>query len=152
MITKKGLELEEILPHRLSALMLDGVIYDSRDPHFLVASKKIDYDDPWLIGHFPGNPIYPGHCLVELACLAAAALVKCSFYEIQGLPIVARIGEVSFREPVYPGDVLTILIEMTHEVKGIFFTFNGKIVKEGRTVCEVKNLKGVANKIKKEAK
>lgn len=149
MITKSGLDLEKLLPHRFTALMIDGIIYDPRDPHIITASKKISLDDTWLIGHFPEKPIFPGHCLIELVCLTAAALVKCSFYKVEGLPIVARIGEVSFKGPALPGDDLTIQVELLNEVKGIFFTFNGRVLKDGKVICEVKNLKGVANNIHK---
>jgi len=150
MITAIGSALEKILPHRLSALMIDGIIYNPEDPLIITASKKIHPEDPWLIGHFPEKPIFPWHCLIELTCLTAAALVKCSFSDVQGLPIVARIGEVSFKEPALPGDLLLIQVEMINQVKGIFFTFNGKILKNGKIICEVRNLKGVANNPRKE--
>lgn len=152
MITKTVSDLEKILPHRQTALMIDKVLYDPRDPNIITAHKHIDPNDPWLSGHFPEKPIYPGHCLIELVCLTAAALVKRFFYEIEGLPVVARIGEISFREPAFPNDNLIIQVELLYEVKGIFFTFNGKIIKNGKIICEVKNLKGVANKINKEEK
>lgn len=143
---EEGSYLEKILPHRFTALMIDEVIYDPRNPHSVTALKKIKHNDPWLLGHFPKKPIYPGHCLIELVCLTAAALVKCSFPEIEGLPIVARIGEVSFRGPALPDDDLTIQVELLKEVKKTIFTFNGNVLKNGEVICEVGNFKGVAKK------
>lgn len=146
----EGLDLEKILPHRHTALMIDVVFHDPNHPNTILAYKYVDPHDPWFFGHFPKKPIYPGHCLIELVCLTAATLVKYSFPEIEGLPIVSRIGEVSFKQPAFPGDNLAIEVELLKEVKRTIFTFNGKVLKDGKVICEVKNLKGVANNMNKE--
>lgn len=65
------------------------------------AVKRIVADDPYLAGHFPGAPIYPGVFLVESARQAVAALV--------GGP-VALVGvvEARFTSPLRPGVVLLL--------------------------------------------
>lgn len=144
MVLLKGLDLEKILPHRLEALMIDEIIYNPHKPHSAIALKKIYRDDPWLVGHFAERPIYPGHCLIELVCLTAAALIRCSLPEIKGLPIVARLGEVSFKWPALPGDNLVVQVELLDNLRGKLFTFSGKVLKNEQIICEVKNLKGIA--------
>src|SRR5262249_57682074 len=67
-----GSDLVALLPHRPPFRFVDGV--DACDPagtvraHYLVTGEE-----PFLAGHFPGNPIFPG--VLQLEALAQAGAI-----------------------------------------------------------------------------
>ena len=67
-----------------------------RRPGGIVAVLRVDPSEPVLHGHFPGFPIFPGVCLVEIAHQAA---LLCR----PGARLTA-IERVRFLAPVFPGD------------------------------------------------
>lgn len=63
--------IEEILPHKGIALVLDSVeIIDDKRAVGLFTWPASPYTD----GHFPGNPVIPGHWIKEFAILVVAVL------------------------------------------------------------------------------
>jgi hypothetical protein len=65
-------------------------------------------DHPAFAGHFPGQPLLPGVCLLGLvldACLADADLAP-RLYAGAGAPL--RLANVKFLAPVRPGDTLLL--------------------------------------------
>ena len=143
-------ELEKMLPHRGNALKIDSVLYFNPIApelnHKVMGFKEVKKNDPDLAGHFPGKPIYPGHCQIECVCLSAAVLIM-SHPEIKitGLPFFRGLGDTTFRLPINPGELLGIHVELTAVKKNTLFIFDGKIVNDkGETVMTTKNLRGVA--------
>ena len=68
------IEIEAILPHRPPFLWVDRV--ESVEPGVrCVASKRIDPQEPFFAGHFPGEPILPGVFLVEAAAQTAGIMM-----------------------------------------------------------------------------
>jgi 3-hydroxyacyl-[acyl-carrier-protein] dehydratase len=69
-------------------------------------------DEPFLTGHFPGNPIFPG--VLQLEALAQAggiALLSDERYRGR-LPLFGGVEGVRFRRIVKPGDDLVLHVEM----------------------------------------
>ncbi|MEH1122994.1 3-hydroxyacyl-ACP dehydratase FabZ family protein [Micromonospora sp. CPCC 206061] len=72
------------------------------------AVKRIVADDPYLVGHFPGEPIYPGVFLVESARQAVAGLL--------GGPVtLVAVVEARFAAPLRPGDVALLDVKRVPE-------------------------------------
>ncbi|MBQ7933523.1 MAG: 3-hydroxyacyl-ACP dehydratase FabZ, partial [Lachnospiraceae bacterium] len=65
-------------------------------------------NEPYFVGHFPGNPVMPGVLIIEaLAQVGAVAML--SQPEWKGkTAYFAGINNARFREKVLPGDVLML--------------------------------------------
>jgi 3-hydroxyacyl-[acyl-carrier-protein] dehydratase len=119
----------QLIPHRPPFLFVDEIVAESADG--LTARRTFRADEDFYQGHYPGAPITPGVLLCEavfqtgalyMAKQAAAAGAQPG----DGVPLLAKITDVRFRSPVYPGD--TILIEVKKkEALGGFTMMSGTI-------------------------
>ena len=57
--------IQELIPHRDPFLLVDRVTDLDPEEISIVAQKNITEDEPYLEGHFPGNPIMPGVLVIE---------------------------------------------------------------------------------------
>jgi 3-hydroxyacyl-[acyl-carrier-protein] dehydratase len=129
-------EILSLIPHRPPFLFVDEIV--STTPRGLVARRTFRPDEEFYKGHYPGAPITPGVLLCEavfqtagvyMARKARAAGMKPG----EGVPLIAKISEVRFRSPVYPGD--TISIEVTEkEAMGVFTMLSGVMSNGGKKV------------------
>jgi 3-hydroxyacyl-[acyl-carrier-protein] dehydratase len=127
-------EILSLIPHRPPFLFVDEIV--SATPKGLVARRTFRADEEFYKGHYPGAPITPGVLLCEavfqtaglyMARKARAAGLKPG----EGVPLIAKISEVRFRSPVYPGD--TIQIEVTEkEAMGGFTMLSGVMTNQGK--------------------
>ena len=67
-------EILESLPHRYPFLMVDRVI-KMRGDEFAIGIKNVTFNEPQFMGHFPGQPVFPGVLMVE--GMAQTAGVMC---------------------------------------------------------------------------
>jgi 3-hydroxyacyl-[acyl-carrier-protein] dehydratase len=104
-------ELVALLPHRPPFRFVDGV--DACDPagtvraHYLVTG-----DEPFLAGHFPGNPIFPGVLQLEALAQAGAIALLADPRYAGKLPLFGGVEDVRFRRLVRPGDRLDLSVEI----------------------------------------
>jgi len=94
-------QLYEILPHRGEFMLLDGVLMMDAEAERIVAFADIRSDDWWTSGHFPGRPMLPGVCLLEMAGQAAWYYNR---YVLQHRDLLAFVGvdACRFRGTVAP--------------------------------------------------
>ena len=107
-------ELLEILPHRQPMLLIDTL--EELEPGKRAVGKKcVSYNEPYFVGHFPGEPVMPGVLIVEaLAQVGAAVMLSCP--EFKGkLVYFGGIEHCRFRKKVVPGDVLMLEVEMIRQ-------------------------------------
>ncbi|NBO37391.1 3-hydroxyacyl-ACP dehydratase FabZ [bacterium] len=131
----------ELLPHRPPLLLVDKIMsidFDSLDVH---AVKCVTAGEPYLAGHFPGQPIVPGVYLIEGLAQTAAAMCFANF-DKQGIIVEKKcmltgVDEVKFRKPVVPGDVIHYFATYERH-RGPFVWFNGVVKVDGETVAEAK--------------
>ncbi|WP_371616946.1 4'-phosphopantetheinyl transferase superfamily protein [Streptomyces sp. NBC_00454] len=107
-LVKKGTEL--IAPQRAAPLSaLDSL--ESSGESF-VARKLIRADDPYLGGHYPGRPIYPGVFVLESVLQAAEAHL--------GKPLrMEEIPSIRLTGMLEPGNTLCIEAECTDQLGGL---------------------------------
>lgn len=123
--------IEKLIPHRHPFLLIDR-LQDIVSGESAVGVKAVTASEPWFLGHFPGEPIYPGVLIVESLAQTAAALVAYTRYEAEGKPEVPTplkvlfmsVEEAKFRRPVVPGDVLHLEVKHTRN-RGNIWKFQG---------------------------
>jgi 3-hydroxyacyl-[acyl-carrier-protein] dehydratase len=126
-------EIQGLLPHRYPFLMVDRVI-DFESGVKAVGIKNVTINEPFFVGHFPGNPIMPGVLIVE--ALAQLAGIMSFRSGIEGDTVYfMSIEKAKFRRPVIPGDQLKLEVAVTQR-RGNVWKFSGSAVVDGKVVAE----------------
>jgi 3-hydroxyacyl-[acyl-carrier-protein] dehydratase len=115
-------EVLKRIPHRPPFLFIDEIVSES--PEALVARRTWRADEDFYSGHYPGAPITPGVILCEAVFQAGALYLSKALAgngEPSGVPLLVKIADVRFRNPVYPGDVVTIEVRKKDLLGGFYF-------------------------------
>ena len=105
-------QIQALIPHRYPFLLIDRIL-ELEPGKRAVGLKQVSHGDPFLQGHFPGNPIMPGVLIVEALAQVGAVLVLSDPANSGRIPLFARIDNCRFRLPVRPGDSLRLEMEVT---------------------------------------
>ncbi|MGN7968786.1 3-hydroxyacyl-ACP dehydratase FabZ [Microbacterium sp. 22296] len=137
MTGRRGVALEPAevarrLPHRHPFLLLDRVD-DLEAGVSAVGTKNVSIADPVFAGHFPGNPIYPGVHMVEVAAQLCGLVVSSDEQE-PVLGYLASIKRFKFLALVVPGDQLRISARVGASF-GALTEFAVEITVAGRVVA-----------------
>jgi 3-hydroxyacyl-[acyl-carrier-protein] dehydratase len=125
----------DLIPHRPPFLFIDEIV--SHDATTLVGKRTWRTEEDFYKGHYPGAPITPGVLLCEAvfqtaACHMALKARAAGAKPGEGVPLIAKISDVRFRTPVYPGD--TILLEVKEkDALGGFTMLSGSVKKADGT-------------------
>ena len=134
------IDMQEILrriPHRYPFLFIDRA--EDFLPHqSIVGIKCVTANEPFFVGHFPGNPVMPGVLIIEAIAQAGGVLMSKSLNaDVSNKTIYfTSLENVRFRSPVRPGDVLRMPVEVLKS-RGDLFKFRGKALVGDRLVAEV---------------
>ena len=138
-----------LLPHRYPFILVDRVLeYKTFD--YLHAIKNVTINEPFFIGHFPGNPIMPGVLMLEALAQAAAILSNISREPKEGyefLHFFAGIDNARFKQVVVPGDQLRLEVKMIGQ-KRDFWRMHGEAYVSDKLACSA-DLLSAAKEIKK---
>jgi 3-hydroxyacyl-[acyl-carrier-protein] dehydratase len=127
------------LPHRYPFLMVDRIL-NIRGDESAVGIKNVTINEPQFVGHFPGNPVFPGVLLIE--GMAQTAGVMCILtqtnenFTASGYYFVT-IDKAKFRKLVVPGDTIEYHMSKIARKKNMWW-FQGKALVAGRLVAEAK--------------
>lgn len=115
------------IPHRPPFLFVDEIVSETAEG--LVARRTWRSSEDFYGGHYPGAPITPGVLLCE-AVFQAGALYLAGAHSgasaSAGVPLLVKISDVRFRNPVYPGDVVTIEVKRK-DMMGGFYIMSGSV-------------------------
>jgi len=104
-------------------------------------------DEPFLRGHFPGQPLFPGVLLVEAAAQLAGTVVQSDpqIPALAGLKLTAMRG-IKILGTARPGEVIQLEAKILNRLGNLIqaqvsATVNGKIVMQGELTLsgELKN-------------
>ena len=131
----------ELIPHRPPFLFVDTIVSETADA--LVARRTLRADEDFYRGHYPGQPITPGVLLCEAVFQAGALLLASRARaaggvagEPGGVPLLARVSDVRFRNPVFPGETIEITARIK-EVVGGFTLMSGSVQSGAKRVLTV---------------
>jgi 3-hydroxyacyl-[acyl-carrier-protein] dehydratase len=130
-------QITQLIPHRPPFLFVDEII--SQTGESLVAKRTWRADEDFYKGHYPGAPITPGVLLCESVFQAGALLLAGKFAgqgKPVGVPLLAKIENVRFRSPVYPGDTIMIEVKI-NETAGGFYLMSGQLKNGDKRVLSV---------------
>jgi UDP-3-O-[3-hydroxymyristoyl] N-acetylglucosamine deacetylase/3-hydroxyacyl-[acyl-carrier-protein] dehydratase len=128
-------QIEKTLPHRHPFLLIDKIIELTETQ--IVGIKNVTYNEPFFLGHFPGNPVMPG--VLQIEALAQTGGILC----INSLPpgdydtYFLKIDNCKFKLKVVPGDTMILKMELLSPIR--------------RGICEMRGTVYVGNKIATEA-
>ena len=115
-------EIEKILPHRGSMLLLDEAWEGG-------GCYKVRGDEYFLDGHFPGNPVVPGVILCEIMAQSACVTIQ---GDLKGkTPYFTGMDKVRIKNKVVPGDTFKTEIKLVNQ-KGPFYFIEAKGFVDGK--------------------
>ena len=130
-------QVTDLIPHRPPFLFVDEIV--SETPDGLVARRTFRADEEFYQGHYPGAPITPGVLLCEAVFQTGALYLARSMAgkgTSTGVPLMAKISDVRFRNPVYPGETITIEVKQK-ETLGGFHMMSGSVKSGDKRVLTV---------------
>jgi 3-hydroxyacyl-[acyl-carrier-protein] dehydratase len=107
------------LPHGPEFRFLDELL-DLNPGISAIATYKVRGDEPFLRGHFPGNPLFPGVLLVEAAAQLAGVTAQTDPHHapLQGLKLTA-IRAAKILGTANPGQLLRIKSTVTGRLSNL---------------------------------
>ena len=129
-------EVKAAIPHREPFLFVDEIV--ECEENRILCKKTFHGDEFFFAGHYPGNPIVPGVLQCEAAMQAGAILLNRMFKDEEignRLPVVAKMGEVRFKQMVRPGDTLLLEVKFKNKVAGVYL-YHAKVTVGGKTAAQ----------------
>jgi len=109
-------EVRNRLPHRPPFLFVDKII--SITETTVVGVKNVTINEPFFVGHFPGQAVMPGVLIIEAMAQVGGILVLGTVPDPENyLTFFLKIDKVKFRKMVVPGDTLIMRLELVGEIR-----------------------------------
>ena len=136
-------EIQLLIPHRPPYLLIDCITHVSYQEGLIAGNKTVRNDDPYLSGHFPGNPLYPGMLILESIGQLALSLYyfvlqkRNSIAPVLAPPtiVLTKLLGAYFLNPVRPTVRVTLLAKNI-DYDGLFARAIGQAL-VGTMVCAV---------------
>jgi len=132
--TLTTVEIQNLIPHRYPFLLVDtvDVIEENKKA---VGTKCVTANEEFFQGHFPGHPIMPGVLILEALAQTACVLLGQKMKTENKLAFFLGIDSAKFRNPVEPGAVLKLHVEVL-KLGGRAGKFRGEAFIGDKTAAE----------------
>lgn len=128
-------EIQEILPQRSPMLLVDRII-ELEPFESATGVKNVTLNEPFFVGHFPGNPIMPGVLILEaMAQVGGIAMLYPQEYRGK-IALFGGIDNVKFKRPVVPGDQLVMRAKLLNVVRAQFGKLHGEAFVDDKLVAQ----------------
>ena len=134
--TLTTLDIQAVIPHRYPFLLVDKVDIMEEGKR-AIGTKGVTINEEFFQGHFPGQPIMPGVLVIEALAQTACVLLMSKGGFENKIAFFLGIESAKFRNPVLPGSLLKLEIEVLRlggragKFKGIA-TVDGKIATQAQ--------------------
>jgi len=132
-------DIEKMLPHRYPFLMVDKIMGIKDES--IIGVKNITMNEPIFMGHFPGNPVFPGVLQIE-AMAQVGGIFALSKVEDPHLysTYFMKIDNVKFKQKVLPGDTIVFELLLLSPIRRGLVEMGGKGYVNGKVVVEAEML------------
>jgi UDP-3-O-[3-hydroxymyristoyl] N-acetylglucosamine deacetylase / 3-hydroxyacyl-[acyl-carrier-protein] dehydratase len=128
-------QIEKTLPHRYPFLLVDKII--ELTDEYIIGIKNVTFNEPFFVGHFPGNPVMPGVLQIEALAQTGGILAINALGGGDYDTYFIKIDNCKFKMKVVPGDTMILKMELAAPIR--------------RGICEMKGTVYVGNKVATEA-
>jgi 3-hydroxyacyl-[acyl-carrier-protein] dehydratase len=124
-------DIRTLLPHRYPLLLVDRIL-ELHPGKRIVGLKNVTINEPFFVGHFPGQAVMPGVLILEAMAQVGGLMMLALPKHQKMLAYIGSIDNARFRKPVVPGDTLITEVKLL-KVKGTI----GKVSMVARVGGEV---------------
>lgn len=106
----------KLLPHRPPFLLIDKVL-ELSETH-VVGLKNVSMNEPFFVGHFPKEPVFPGVLQVEAMAQTGGILVLANVPDPENYSTYfVKMDNVKFKRKIVPGDTIIFKIELIEPIR-----------------------------------
>ena len=132
-------DISNMIPHRYPFLLIDKVMEISENG--IVGVKNVTLNEPFFMGHFPGNPVMPGVLQIEAMAQTGGVFALNQVEDPENYSTYfLKIDNVRYKKKVIPGDTIVFELELISPIRRGLVNMKGKAYVNGILVSEAEML------------